>query len=130
MSGLGCRTRLAFGTRRRNFAKASLGSFKVNPRLRLGLTLNSPRLALYVTIAGTPEERRCLRSPLRRFPVCFWRPPWSRVRASVIRQLNRGLLQKTQTSKLPNLTTCARTPFWSFCAGQRRIGPGQITDGT
>ena len=48
MSGLGCRTRLAFGTRRRNFAKASLGSFKVNPRLRLGLTLNSPRLALYV----------------------------------------------------------------------------------
>ena len=47
MSGLGCRTRLAFGTRRRNFAKASLGSFKVNPRLRLGLTLNSPRLALY-----------------------------------------------------------------------------------
>ena len=47
MSGLGCRTRLAFGTRRRNFAKASLGSFKVNPRLRLGLTLNSSRLALY-----------------------------------------------------------------------------------
>ena len=48
----------------------------------------------------------------------------------MIRQLNRGLLQKTQTSKLPNLTTCARTPFWSFCAGQRRICPGQITDGT
>ena len=47
MSGFGCRTRLDFGTRRRNFAKASLGSFKVNPRLRLGLTLNSPRLALY-----------------------------------------------------------------------------------
>ena len=46
----------------------------------------------------------------------------------VIRQLNRGLLQKTQTSKLPNLTTCTRTPFWSFCAEQRRIGPGQITD--
>ena len=51
-------------------------------------------------------------------------------RSAMIRQLNRGLLQKTQTSKLPNLTTCARTPFWSFCAGQRRIGPGQITDGT
>ena len=47
---------------------------------------------------------------------------------TAIRQLNRGLLQKTQTRKLPNLTTCARTPFWSFCAGQRRIGPGQITD--
>ena len=46
----------------------------------------------------------------------------------LIRQLNRGLLQKTQNRKLPNLTTCARTPFWSFCAGQRRIGPGQITD--
>ena len=50
MSGLGCRTRLAFGTRWRNFAKASLGSFKVNPRLRLGLTLNSPRLASYELI--------------------------------------------------------------------------------
>ena len=48
----------------------------------------------------------------------------------MIRGPDRGLLQKTQTSKLPNLTTCARTPFWSFCAGQRRIGPGQITDGT
>ena len=53
MSGLGCRTRLAFGTRRRNFAKASLGSFKVNPRLRLGLTLNSTRLAFLVTFAPT-----------------------------------------------------------------------------
>ena len=50
--------------------------------------------------------------------------------ARVIRGPDRGLLQKTQTSKLPNLTTCARTQFWSFCAGQRRIGPGQITDGT
>ena len=54
MSGLGCRTRLAFGTRRRNFAKASLGSFKVNPRLRLGLTLNSPRLALYENVLLQP----------------------------------------------------------------------------
>ena len=42
----------------------------------------------------------------------------------------RGLLQKTQTRKMPDLAVVARTPFWSFFAGQRRIGPGQITDGT
>ena len=48
----------------------------------------------------------------------------------VINPLPWGLLQKTQTSKLPNLATCARAPFWPSCAGQRRIGPGQITDGT
>ena len=47
-----------------------------------------------------------------------------------IRRLNWGLLQKTQTTKFPDLAVVARTPFWSFCAGQRRIGPGQITDGT
>ena len=41
-----------------------------------------------------------------------------------------SLLQKTQTRKMPDLAVVARTPFWSFCAGQRRIGPGQITDGT
>ena len=38
--------------------------------------------------------------------------------------------QKTQTTKFPDLAVVACTPFWSFCAGQRRIGPGQITDGT
>ena len=48
----------------------------------------------------------------------------------VIKQPPRGLLQKTQTTKFPDLAVVARTPFWSFCAGQRRIGPGQITDGT
>ena len=66
MSGLGCRTRLAFGTRRRNFAKASLGSFKVNPRLRLGLTLNSPRLALYVFLPRhrPPRPRPMLKNPI------------------------------------------------------------------
>ena len=31
---------------------------------------------------------------------------------------------------MPSFPVVARTPFWSFCAGQRRIGPGQITDGT
>jgi hypothetical protein len=55
------------------------------------------------------------------------RPIGGEVRCSVIKGPDRGLLQKTQTSKLPNLTTCARTPFWSFCAGQRRIGPRQVT---
>ena len=48
----------------------------------------------------------------------------------MIRQLNWGLLQKTQIRKMPSFPVVARTPFWSFCAGQRRIGPGQITDGT
>ena len=46
------------------------------------------------------------------------------------KQPPRGLLQKTQTTKLPDLAVVARTLFWSFCAGQRRIGRGQITDGT
>ena len=45
MSGLVRLKRLDLGTRRRGFGKASLVSFKVNPRLRLGLTLNSTRLA-------------------------------------------------------------------------------------
>ena len=49
---------------------------------------------------------------------------------TVIKQPPRGLLQKTQTTKLPDLAVVACTPFWSFCAGQRRIDPGQITDGT
>ena len=49
---------------------------------------------------------------------------------TVIKQLPWGLLQKTQTRKMPSFPVVARTPFWSFCAGQRRIGPGQITDGT
>ena len=48
----------------------------------------------------------------------------------LIKQSPRGLLQKTQTTKLPDLVVVAHTLFWSFCAGQRRIGPGQITDGT
>ena len=45
MSGLVRLKRLDLGTRRRGFGKASLVSFKVNPRLRLGLTLNATRLA-------------------------------------------------------------------------------------
>ena len=53
--------------------------------------------------------------------------PWD---ATLIKQPPRGLLQKPQTTKFPDLAVVARTPFWSFCAGQRRIGPGQITDGT
>ena len=48
----------------------------------------------------------------------------------LIKQLPWGLLQKTQTRKMPDLAVVARTPFWLFCAGQRRIGPGQTTDGT
>ena len=48
----------------------------------------------------------------------------------MIRRLPWGLLQKTQIRKMPSFPVVARTPFWSFCAGQRRIGPGQITDGT
>ena len=48
----------------------------------------------------------------------------------MIRQLNWGLLQKTQIRKMLSFPVVARTPFWSFCAGQKRIGPGQITDGT
>ena len=56
---------------------------------------------------------------------------WSIASASsMIKQPPRSLLQKIQTTKLPDLAVIARTPFWSFCAGQRRIGPGQITDGT
>ena len=31
---------------------------------------------------------------------------------------------------MPDLAVVARTPFLSFCAGRRRNGPGQITDGT
>ena len=50
MSGLVRLKRLDLGTRRRGFGKASLVSFKVNPRLRLGLTLNSTRLAFLETI--------------------------------------------------------------------------------
>ena len=48
------------------------------------------------------------------------------------KKLPWGLLQKTQTRKMPDLAVAvvARTPFWLFCAGQRRIGPGQTTDGT
>ena len=48
----------------------------------------------------------------------------------VIRQLNWGLLQKTQIRKMLRFPVVARTPFWSFCAGQKRVDPGQITDGT
>ncbi len=48
----------------------------------------------------------------------------------VIGPLPWSLLQKTQFRKMPSFPVVARTPFWSFCAGQRRIGPGQITDGT
>ena len=51
-------------------------------------------------------------------------------KAQLIKQLPWGLLQKTQTRKMPDLAEVARTPFWFFCAGQRRIGPGQTTDGT
>ena len=50
--------------------------------------------------------------------------------ASLIKQLPWCLLQKTQTRKMPDLAVVARTPFWLFCAGQRRISPGQTTDGT
>ena len=46
MSGLVRLRRLGLWTRRRGFDKASLVSFKANPRLRLGLALNSTRLAL------------------------------------------------------------------------------------
>ena len=46
MSGLVRLKRLDLWTRRRGFGKANLVSFKVNPRLRLGLTLNPTRLAL------------------------------------------------------------------------------------
>ena len=31
---------------------------------------------------------------------------------------------------MPGFSVVVRTPFWSFCAGQMRIGLGQITDGT
>ena len=55
---------------------------------------------------------------------------WHPGSSAMIKQPPRGLLQKTQTTKFPDLAVVARTPFWSFCAGQRRIGPGQITDGT
>ena len=48
----------------------------------------------------------------------------------MIKSLPWGLLQKTQIRKMPSFPVVARTPFWSFCAGQRRIGPGQITNGT
>ena len=55
MSGLVRLKRLDLGTRRRGFGKASLVSFKVNPRLRLGLTLNSTRLAFLEV--GVPIRR-------------------------------------------------------------------------
>ena len=42
----------------------------------------------------------------------------------------RGLLQKTRTIKLLDLAVVARTRFWSFCAGRRRIGRDQATGGT
>ena len=48
----------------------------------------------------------------------------------MIRQLNWGHLQKPQTSKLPNLTTCARALFRSFAAERRQGGPGRIAEGT
>ena len=57
MSGLVRLKRLDLGTRRRGFGKASLVSFKVNPRLRLGLTLNSTRLA-FLVIGRTSALRR------------------------------------------------------------------------
>ena len=41
----------------------------------------------------------------------------------LINQLPWGLLQKTQTRKMPDLAVVARTPFWSFCAGQRQDRP-------
>jgi len=76
MSGLGCRARLAFGTRRRNFAKASLGSFKDNPRLRLGLTLNSPRLALYERYATAYRAFPPRRATMHTFHSLFHLTPF------------------------------------------------------
>ena len=93
------------------------------------------------------QDRACVPGPLEKFgtrPAApgagFFRPlatragaAWCAARAgSLIKRPARGLLQKTQTRKMPGFSVVARTSFWSFCAGagQRRIGPGQITDGT
>ena len=66
MSGLVRLKRLDLGTRRRGFGKASLISFKVNPRLRLGLTLNSTRLALLGSSLQRLRRHTCRRYHLDR----------------------------------------------------------------
>ena len=38
--------------------------------------------------------------------------------------------RRPKSGKCPASRWSPARPFWSFCAGQRRIGPGQITDGT
>ena len=53
-----------------------------------------------------------------------------RMVTKVINPLPWGHLQKPQTSKLPNLTTCARALFRSFAAERRQGGPGRIAEGT
>ena len=59
--------------------------------------------------------------------MCAFRERARSPRASVVSSPARGIPQKTQTIKFPDLAVVARVPFWSFCAGQRRIGPGQKT---
>ena len=75
MSGLVRLTRLDLWTRRRGFGKASLVSFKVNPRLRLGLTLNSTRLA-FLEVKRTIDlflyEKRCALFYYTVRPPCGW----------------------------------------------------------
>ena len=67
MSGLVRLKRLDLGSRRRGFGKASLVSFKVNPRLRLGSTLNSTRLGFLAWCWAICDSRIAL--PLKLPPV-------------------------------------------------------------
>ena len=96
-----------------------------------GSPATPPERAL--SVAASCSLRELLRLRLRASQIA---DPLARARSAVlsllflIKQPPRGLLQKTQTTKFPDLAVVARTPFWSFCAGHRRIGPGQITDGT
>ena len=64
--------------------------------------------------AGILEGSELLSGPGRSDLWASWR---SSSRSPMIRQLNWGLLQKTQIRKMLSFPVIARTPFWSFCAG-------------
>ena len=89
-------------------------------------TTRKKKSASQATVRADPPAKRVggghggavvLVARARSFVWCVTPRGAGAFKSQVVRCPARGLLQKTQTSKLPNLAAVARTLFWSFCAG-------------